>query len=94
MTPLNFCYNFQGFFEIEKPAQITQNQLDKIIENLKLVIRAKFGSNKGFNEVNHGHSGVSNFKEISGYFGHSGYSGFSGISGICGDKDIGVSGYC
>jgi hypothetical protein len=37
MTPENFCYWLQGFFEIQNPSQISESQIQEIKNHLALV---------------------------------------------------------
>lgn len=39
MTPENFCYWLQGFFELENPAALSVQQVQQIKDHLQLVFR-------------------------------------------------------
>ncbi len=79
MTPENFCYWLQGYFEISESKELTEEQINIIKSHLELV----------FNKAPKMYR-MPDFKqwEIMG----SGYSASSGYSGYCGGI-LGHSGY-
>ena len=38
MEPINFCYWLRGFLEIQKPGEITEEQIKEINKHLDLVL--------------------------------------------------------
>lgn len=77
MTPENFCYWLQGFFELHDPSKLTEEQVGMIKEHLQLTFNKVTGPYTITSATSKGYSGT------QGYSSSSGKSGTTGHSGTC-----------
>ncbi len=85
MTPENFCYWLQGYFEISQTKELTKEQIDIIQTHLDFVFNKtpKMYRMPDFKKWGLNGSGYSGFVGKSGYHGYRGGSGLSAYSGFC-----------